>query len=216
MATILMKLSEDRAATQYDRWISLLTFRQDTTLRNYIIDHLLPKKGTLLDVGCGTGKLLIEAGRRGMRGVGVDINREMLQVAEERVKKHNLTRRVDFKYGDATSLDFDDGSFDMVVSTLMVSELHPKQLKAFLKEAARVVVSGGQVVVGGEGIPQSRLMSHFFIMIRSLSFRLVSHLSEVESHPPHDIPAAMRSVGLNPKYRVSLMGGLFELFVAEA
>jgi ubiquinone/menaquinone biosynthesis C-methylase UbiE len=215
MATILMKLSEDRAATQYDRWISLLTFRQDTTLRNYIVDHLLPRKGTLLDVGCGTGRLLIEAGRRGMRGVGVDTNREMLQVAEERVKKQNLTRRIDFEYGDATSLDFDNDAFDIVVSTLMVSELHLEQMKAFLKEAARVVVPGGQVVVAGEGVPRSRLIGRFFGLIRSLSFRLVSRLSDVEAHPPHNIPAAMRSVGLNPKYRVSLMGGLFELFVAE-
>ena len=216
MATILMKLSEDRASTQYDRWISLLTLRQDTTLRNYFIDYLLPRKGRLLDVGCGTGKLLIEAGRRGVRGIGVDTNSEMLLIAEERVKKHNLARRIDFKHGDATSLEFNDRTFDVIVSILMVSELHPKQLKAFLNEAARVVVPGGQVVIGGEGIPQSRLMGPFFSLVRSLSFRLVSRLSDIESHPLHNIPAAMRSVGLNPKYRVSLMGGLFELYVAEA
>jgi ubiquinone/menaquinone biosynthesis C-methylase UbiE len=215
MATILMKLSEDRAASQYDRWISLLTLKQDTPLRNYIIDHLLPSKGTLLDVGCGTGKLLIEAGRRGIRGIGVDTNREMLQLAEEQVKKHNLSRRIELKHGDATLLEFDDGTFDVVVSTLMVSELHPEQLKTFLTEAARVVVSGGQVAVGGEGTPRSKLMRPLFELIRYLSFRLVSRLSEVESHPQYNIPAAMKSVGLNPKYRVSLMGGLFELFVAE-
>ncbi|MFW9803424.1 MAG: class I SAM-dependent methyltransferase [Candidatus Thorarchaeota archaeon] len=216
MATILMKLSEDRAATQYDRWISLLTFKQDSALRNYIVDNLLPRKGKLLDIGCGTGKLLIEAGRRGIRGIGVDTNKEMLQIAEEHVKKHNLTRRIDVRYGDATALDFDDGVFDVVVSTLMVSELQPKQLKAFLNEAARVVVRGGQVVVGGEGIPQSRLIAPFFGLIRRLSFRLVSRLSNVVSHTHHNIPASMRSAGLSPRYRVTLMGGLYELFVAEA
>lgn len=216
MATILMKLSEDRAVPQYDRWISLLTFRQDLALRNYIIEHLLPRKGALLDVGCGTGKLLIEAGRRGIRGIGVDTNKEMLEVAEERLKKHNLTRRIDFRHGDATSLEFDDKAFDAVVSTLMVSELEPSQLNAFLAEAARVIVPGGQVVVGGEGIPESRTIGAFFGLIRRLSFRLVSRLSDVESHPHHNIPAAMKSVGLNPKYRVNLMGGLYELFVAEA
>ncbi|MHA2068075.1 MAG: class I SAM-dependent methyltransferase [Candidatus Thorarchaeota archaeon] len=216
MATILMKLSENRAATQYDRWISLLTFRQDSTLRNYIIDNLLQRKGAILDVGCGTGKLLIEAGRRGMRGVGVDTNKEMLQVAVDRVTKHNLARRIDFKYGDATQLEFDDDTFDVVVSTLMVSELRHDQLKTFLSEAARVTSPGGQVIIGGEGIPQSRFAGPFFELIRGLSFRLVSRLSDVESHPHYDIPDAMRFSGLNPKYRVSIMGGLFELFVAEA
>lgn len=216
MATILMKLSEDRAATQYDRWISLLTFRQDSALRKYVIDHLLPQKGTMLDVGCGTGKLLIEAGRRGIRGIGLDKNRQMLQVAKERVRKHNLARRIAFKYGDATSLEFDDGAFDIVVSTLMVSELHPEQLQAFLHEAARVASPGGLVVIGGEGSPRSRLAGPFFEILRLLSFRLVSRLSDVRSHPRYNIPTAMRSVGLKPMYRVSLMGGLIELFVAEA
>ncbi|MFW9887413.1 MAG: class I SAM-dependent methyltransferase [Candidatus Thorarchaeota archaeon] len=211
-----MKLSEDRAAARYDRWISLLTLKQDTSLRNYIIDHILPRKGTLLDVGCGTGKLLVEAGRRGMRGAGVDTNREMLQIAEEHVKRHNLTRRIHLKYGDATSLEFDDGSFDVVVSTLMVSELRPRQLKDFLREAARVVVPGGEVVIGGEGIPESKFIGRFFGLIRSFAFRLVSRWSDIESHPHHNIPAAMSSAGLNPKYKVILMGGLFELFLAEA
>jgi ubiquinone/menaquinone biosynthesis C-methylase UbiE len=216
MATILMKLSEDRAATQYDRWISLLTFRQDLALRNYILDHILPKKGTLLDVGCGTGKLLIEAGRRGMRGTGIDTNKKMLQVAERRVKKYNLARRIALKYGDATSLEFADGVFDVVVSTLMVSELQPEQLKAFLNEAARVVFPGGQVVVGGEGFPNSRFMRPLFELIRSLSFKLVSRLSDVKSHQQYNIPVVMISAGLKPKYRVSIMGGLYELFIAEA
>jgi ubiquinone/menaquinone biosynthesis C-methylase UbiE len=216
MATILMKLSEDRAATQYDRWISLLTFRQDLALRNYILDHILPKKGTLLDVGCGTGKLLIEAGRRGMRGTGIDTNKKMLQVAERRVKKYNLARRIALKYGDARSLEFADGVFDVVVSTLMVSELQPEQLKAFLNEAARVVVPGGQVVVGGEGFPNSRFMRPLFELIRSLSFKLVSRLSDVKSHQQYNIPVVMISAGLKPKYRVSIMGGLYELFIAEA
>jgi ubiquinone/menaquinone biosynthesis C-methylase UbiE len=216
MATILMKLSEDRAANQYDRWISLLTFRQDTALRKYIIDHLLPQKGALLDVGCGTGKLLVEAGRRGIRGIGVDTNKQMLQVAELRAKKHNLARRIDFKYGDATSLEFDDGAFDVVVSTLMVSELNPKQLAAFMQEAARVVALGGKVVVGGEGLPRSRFVKPLVELIRSLSFKLVSRLSDVKSHPHYDISVAMRSAGLKPRFRVSIMGGLYELFVAEA
>ncbi|MHA2602229.1 MAG: class I SAM-dependent methyltransferase [Candidatus Thorarchaeota archaeon SMTZ1-83] len=213
MATILMKLSEERAAAQYDRWISLLTFRQDAVLRKYVIDHLLPQKGTMLDVGCGTGKLLVEAGRRGIHGIGVDNNRQMLQVAKERVKKHNLSRRIDFEYGDATSLEFDDGAFDIMVSTLMVSELHPEQLEAFLRESARVVSPGGSVVIGGEGSPRNRLVGPFFDIIRRLSFKLVS--SDVGPHPHYNIPRIMRSVGLNPKYRVSLMGGLFQLFVAE-
>ncbi|MGD9380907.1 MAG: methyltransferase domain-containing protein [Candidatus Thorarchaeota archaeon] len=215
MATILMKLSEDRAVSQYDRWISLLTFAQDQVLRAYIIKHLLPQKGKILDVGCGTGKLLIEAGRRGLKGIGVDTNTEMLAIAEKRSKKHNLGKWVEFHHGDATKLEFEDRTFDLVSSTLMISELQSSEIAEFISEASRVSVPNAQVVIGGEGVPKNRLMALFFGLIRRLSFNIVARTSQVKSHPHHDIPRAMKAAGLSPQYRVKFLGGLLELTVAE-
>jgi len=215
MATILMKLSEDRAASQYDRWISFLTLAQDRVLRRYIIEHLLPRRGRILDVGCGTGKLLLEAGRRGLPGHGVDSNKEMLAIAEKRVKKHNLGKWVQFQQGDATKLEFKDESFDLVLSTLMISELQPAEIADFLSEVLRVSAPNAQIAIGGEGIPRNRLLAAIFGLIRRLSFGIVTRTSTVKLHPHHDIPRAMKAAGLSPRYRVSFLGGLLELTVAE-
>ncbi|MFW9845894.1 MAG: class I SAM-dependent methyltransferase [Candidatus Thorarchaeota archaeon] len=215
MATILMKLSEDKAASQYDRWISFLTFAQDRLLRAYIIKHLLPRKGKILDVGCGTGKLLIEAGRRGVRGIGVDANKEMLMVAEKRLKKHNLGKWVSFQYGNATRLEFEDNSFQLVSSTLMISELQPTEITKFMSEISRVSMPNALIAIGGEGVPRNSVVAKIISLIRRLSFGIVSRTTQVKSHPHHDIPHAMRVAGLTPKYRVSFLGGLLELNVAE-
>ncbi|MHA2602255.1 MAG: methyltransferase domain-containing protein [Candidatus Thorarchaeota archaeon SMTZ1-83] len=216
MATILMRLSEEWTPRQYDQCISLLTLGQDRILRNYIVNRILPRRGSVLDLGCGTGTLLIEAGRRGLRGVGVDINKSLLEIARNRSRKHNLGRWIDFRVGDVTDLPLNNDSFDLVVSTLVASELQSKDFEMLLSEARRVVVPGGRIAIGAEGLPRGRTVAGFFSLIRRLSFRLVSKFSRVRPHKVHEIAGAMSLVGITPKYRVRFLGGLLELYVAEA
>ncbi|UCH04554.1 MAG: class I SAM-dependent methyltransferase [Candidatus Thorarchaeota archaeon] len=215
MATILMRLSEERATKQYDRWISLLTLGQDRRLRSYIVNEVLPRRGSVLDLGCGTGTLLIEAGRRGLRGVGVDMNERMLEVARERSRNHNLGRRIDFQHGDVTELKLHDDSFDLVVSTLVASELQSDKLARFFSEARRVAVTGGRIAIGAEGLPAGRTIGGLFSLIRGLSYRIAAKFSQLKPHPLHEISRAMKAAGITPKYRVRFLGGLLELYVAE-
>ncbi|MHA2378102.1 MAG: class I SAM-dependent methyltransferase [Candidatus Thorarchaeota archaeon] len=215
MATILMRLSEERTPRQYDRWISFLTLGQDRRLRNYIVNEVLPRRGSVLDLGCGTGTLLIEAGRRGLRGVGVDMNEKLLKIAKDRSRRHNLGRRIDFRLGDVTELHLQNDSFDLVVSTLVASELQSENLGLLLSEARRVAVPGGRIVIGTEGLPGGRTIGSLFYLIRSLSYRVASKFSQVRPHPVHEIAPAMRAAGITPKYRVRFLDGLLELYVAE-
>jgi predicted esterase len=46
------------------------------------VERHCPRPGRLLDLGCGTGRLLLEFGRRGYDVVGVDLSAEMLAVAQ--------------------------------------------------------------------------------------------------------------------------------------
>lgn len=215
MATILMKLSEERAADQYDSWIRILTLNQDQVMRWYIVNKLLPRRGIVLDVGCGTGKLLIEAGRRGVKGIGLDMNESMLEVANKRVKKLNLGHWLKFEVGNALDMGLPEKSFDLVISTLMISELQPDELQEFVREAARMVKSGGKVVIGGEGHPQG-IMGALITIVRRVSFWIVGKLTELGPHPFHNVPAAMRTAGLIPKHKVRFMGGILILYIAEA
>jgi len=216
VATILMKLSEGKASHQYDRWIGFLTLWQNKAMRQYIIRELLQRGSRVLDVGCGTGELLIEAGRRGVRGVGVDTNRAMLAVAQEKSRKRNLGRRVEFKLGNALNLDSVKDSFDIVVSTLLISELQENELQKFIHAVSNHVKSGGIVAIGGEGRPRGIIFARIIDVIRRISYLVVRKLTGLGYHPYHKIAAVMKGAGMIPKYKVQFMGGLLVLYVAEA
>jgi magnesium-protoporphyrin O-methyltransferase len=67
----------------------------------------------LLDAGCGTGALAVEAARRGAEVVAVDISGSLLTVAAERLPAE-LRPRIRFQVGDM--LDARLGFFDHVVA----------------------------------------------------------------------------------------------------
>ena len=216
MATILMKLSEGLASHQYDRWIGILTLWQNRVMREYILKELLQRGSKVLDIGCGTGELLIEAGRRGVRGLGIDANEAMLTIAQKKSKKRNLGRRVEFKLGNALDLDLAKNTYDIIVSTLMVSELQGDEVRKFVQAASNHVKPGGTIVIGGEGEPRGKLFPRIVNLIRQVSYWIVGTLTGLSYHPYHKVAAVMREVGLIPKYKVLFMGGLLVLYVAEA
>jgi cyclopropane fatty-acyl-phospholipid synthase-like methyltransferase len=185
-------------------------------MREYIIKKLLPRGARVLDIGCGTGELLIEAGRRGVRGLGIDTNEAMLAVAKKKSKKRNLGRRVEFKLGNALDYSLARGTYDIVVSTLMISELQEDEVRKFIQAVSNHVKPGGTVIIGGEGEPRGTLFASFINLIRQVSYRIVDTLTGLKYHPYHKVAAAMREVGMIPKYKVLFMGGLLILYVAEA
>ncbi|MFW9833156.1 MAG: class I SAM-dependent methyltransferase [Candidatus Thorarchaeota archaeon] len=216
VATILMKLSEGMASHQYDRWIGILTLWQNKAMMEYIIRELLPRGSRVLDIGCGTGDLLIEAGRRGVRGIGIDTNEAMLVIAQKKSKKMNLGRRVKFELGNALDLNLAKDPFDIVVSTLMVSELQEDEVQKFVQAATNHVKSGGTIIIGGEGEPRGILFARIVNQIRRISYWIVGKLTGLGYHPYHKVAAAMKNAGLTLRYKVQFMGGLLVLYVAEA
>lgn len=89
----------------------------------------------ILDAGCGTGALAVEAARRGARVVAVDIAPSLVSVARERTPD-DLAARIDWHAGDM--LDPALGLFDHVVA--MDSLIHyraPDMVGAVARLAAR-------------------------------------------------------------------------------
>jgi magnesium-protoporphyrin O-methyltransferase len=68
----------------------------------------------LLDAGCGTGALSIEAARRGARVVAIDLSPTLVSVARERIPEDLTPSAVEFRSGDM--LDPKLGHFDFVVA----------------------------------------------------------------------------------------------------
>src|SRR5688572_7157042 len=95
---------------------------------------------SLLDIACGTGNAAILAARFRCSVTGLDQAPRLIEVAKERAAGDGLD--VEFVVGDAESLPFEDGSFDIAVSIFgMIFAADPE--KAFA-EMIRILRPGGR------------------------------------------------------------------------
>ncbi len=127
----------------YDRWIAPGT----TALAVDMFDELaeVPDGAKILDVGCGGGQIAIEIARRlpDVEICGLDLSPE--QVGRARQRAAGLGERVSFVVGSALGLEFDDESFDAVMSSASIK--HWPDMAAGLAECVRVLKPGGLLFV---------------------------------------------------------------------
>jgi ubiquinone/menaquinone biosynthesis C-methylase UbiE len=102
----------------------------------------------VLDVGCGTGTLLLEVARQvGTTGrvAGVDPSSE--QIARARAKAARRGLSIEFQIGVIEQLPFPEQTFDVVFSTLMLHHLPASLKRQGLAEIARVLKLGGRLMI---------------------------------------------------------------------
>jgi arsenite methyltransferase len=114
----------------------------------------------VLDVGCGRGAVLMLAARRLPAGhaVGADIWRRRDQngnsraAVERNAVAEGVRDRVEIVDADARDLPFEAASFDVVVSSLAISNIGPADGRArALREAVRVLRPGGRLRIVDDG-----------------------------------------------------------------
>ncbi|MGH9536892.1 MAG: class I SAM-dependent methyltransferase [Terriglobales bacterium] len=98
----------------------------------------------VLDVACGTGNQSIPAARTGAQVTGLDIAPNLLQQARERAQTENL--KIEFIEGDAESLPYPAGQFDVVLS--MFGAMFAPRPEVVATELKRVCRPGGSIAMG--------------------------------------------------------------------
>ena len=112
----------------------------------------LPDGGKGLDVGCGSGALVIACAKRNPKASFTGIDRWGREYASfsknlcENNARAEGVSNVSFQRGDAVSLSFGDESFDAVVSNYVYHNL-PGDRQAYLLETLRVLKKGGTFAI---------------------------------------------------------------------
>lgn len=120
-------------------------------LNNFVFDLL--STGTndrILEIGCGTGKLLNTLASTTNAGylVGIDFSGTMISMARKRNKKHISERRIDMIEGDFNSQPFDNDSFNKVFTVNTIYFWNDPQKTA--QKAANILKPGGTFIVAFE------------------------------------------------------------------
>lgn len=172
----------------YDACVALSL--KEEKMRGLFLDRVaIAKDARVLDLGSGTGSLLLLANRRGPSAdlTGIDPDPAMIAIATK--KAAEAAAPIRFEQGRADALPFPDESFDRVVTSLVLHHLTREEKRAALREALRVLRPGGEIHIADWGEARSPVARVFGFVIGLLdgadrvadnyAGRLPSFLSEV-------------------------------------
>jgi len=134
----------DEYARFYD-WENAHTFgRRDVAFWRRLAANARPP---ILELGCGTGRVLVPLARAGVRATGIDRSGSMLERAAGRARRLPLPRRPSIVRGDIRALPFRRGRFGLVIAAygLVQSILSDSDLDGVLTEISRVLKPRGVV-----------------------------------------------------------------------
>jgi S-adenosylmethionine-diacylgycerolhomoserine-N-methlytransferase len=155
----------------------------------------VPGGGTVLEVGCGTGRNLIQVARRypTARLFGFDISEAMLETARKSIARAGLSDRITLKQADATNFDatalFGPAQFDRVFFSYTLSMI--PDWKTALMQGAKATGGSMHVVDFGqlEGWP------------RTFKTMLFAWLDSFDVEPRAILPAYIETLGLKVSFQ---------------
>ncbi len=111
----------------------------------HAIDRMLRLAGvtsadTVFDLGCGDGAILVRAAQRtGCRGLGVELDAELVQAARAHARAAGVDRLIQFVHGDAREVDLTAPTVVTLYLNAGANLLLRSHLQRGLREGARVV-----------------------------------------------------------------------------
>lgn len=104
-----------------------------------------PRGSRLLDVGCGTGQLAIEADSNGFHAMGIDFADEMIEKAKDNAKEHGSKAQ----FQTASVFEYcPDISYDVISAMGFIEYISLEQLDEFLAFCYSNAADGGSVCIG--------------------------------------------------------------------
>lgn len=139
------------------------------------VDLFSSDEDLILDAGCGSGRGTIELSKVSKNGqiVALDLFESGEDIASRKLLEKNLeiaeiTGRVRIVKGDVTNLEFENNTFNTVISVLLLNNLGKAKITG-LKELFRVLKPGGKIliIVPTPSLQTFAVMSVFSLILTS-------------------------------------------------
>ncbi len=130
--------SYDGVAELYDQVFEDFRVRRDEW--EWLSKNMI-RDGSVLDIGCGNGALLLALATLIKQGIGIDVSHRMIQVASHRGRGE---ANLNFRLYDGLSVPGEDETFDVVISMLSWRYL---DWDPIVREITRLLKPGGQLLI---------------------------------------------------------------------
>ncbi|HZS55486.1 MAG TPA: class I SAM-dependent methyltransferase [Bryobacteraceae bacterium] len=194
----------DWALPLYDPLIKLLG--AEAAKRVLLKQAGIRPKQRVLDIGCGTGTLaiLVKKLHPDVEVTGLDPDPKALARSKEKARRARVSIR--FDQGFSEELPYPDGSFDRVLSSLMLHHLKSTGKEQTLREVRRVLAPGGSLHLLDFEQPEKSA--------QGLRERMASKSTHLNDNSERQILAMMRQAGFDSYSKVMSKTMLFGLLHA--
>ncbi len=169
----------------YDPVVRLTT--RELTIKRRLVAGLGQGVQSVLDLGSGTGTLLslVRSAYPGAKLVGLDADPRIIALARAKVASD-----VELVHGDATNPPFDPGSFDRVVSSLVLHHLTREQKLRALSAASALLKYDGELHIADWSFPHDVVMRGMFLVVQ-----LLDGFETTRDNVRGDLPDLIREAG---------------------
>lgn len=156
------------------------------------------KQMNILDIACGTGALTLDLAKFGHDVIGLDLDRNMLKYAKQKLQKYKGIRLVQ---GDASQLLFEDFVFDAVTICFAMHDVPFEIGIKILKECKRVIKQNGKIIIIDYNEPKKHIVSS-----------LVNQIARIYESPNYDnfvrigLKKYLENAQLNLSRRFTILG----------
>jgi ubiquinone/menaquinone biosynthesis C-methylase UbiE len=171
----------------------------------------------VLEIGCGTGSFTLELARVGAHVEAVDLSQDMLAEAKRKASAEQGIGQIQFHCMDAAVLDsrFDPKSFDLIVSSLAMSEMGLTLQARVLEMCFDLCKPGGRLVILDEAQPDAAFKRIALKLLRAPLRALTWLLTRTTTHPLKKFESTVHTAGWAIEGETSVLGGALKVWVAR-
>lgn len=128
--------------------LDVIYFRTyENSPRKAVLDQIYDNEKILdLCTGTATNAINIAKKRTNTNIVGIDLSKNMLKIAQNKIKKNKL-KNIRLLQMDATQLKYKSNSFDKILISLVLHELDKELASKIIMEAKRVLKDNGEIII---------------------------------------------------------------------
>jgi len=151
----LMKSQMEKMVPSYDSYMRKITFGRERILRETTVNLAQVKPGDcILEVGCGTGTLTLEAKRQtgpSGKAFGIDVIPGMIELSKQKAAQAN--ENITFQLGSIDDIPFSENQFDVVMCSFMIFHMAENTRRKGIAEIQRVLKPQGRLLVLDLALP---------------------------------------------------------------